>query len=85
LVKEIFGMRRTKLLLAVAAAMAMLMVGSTPAMANDWYWSDHRDFDNHDLFTNDFDDFDENFFELDDCELVSFFDDEAVLVCELDS
>ena len=54
-------------------------------MANDWDWNDHRDFDNHDLFTNDFDDFDEDFFELDDCELVSFFDDEAVLVCELDS
>ncbi len=49
-----------------------------------------NDFDNHDWFINDFEDFDdedfdyEDYVELDECELVSLYDDEAVLVCELD-
>ncbi len=52
---------------------------------------DDEDFDGrHSLFINDFEDFDdedfdyEDYVELDECELVSLYDDEAVLVCELD-
>jgi len=92
-------MRRIKLLLAVVAAMTMLMVVSAPAaLANDFdhdcfpFCSDHRDFDHHDfdeddLFINDFDDFDdfdEDFVELDDCEIIGFDGDDAIVVCELD-
>jgi hypothetical protein len=82
-------LRRVKLLLAVVAAMSMLLLVAAPAMANDWDWNDRNDFNhnngfNHnDFFLNDFDDFDEDFVEFDDCELVSFFDEEAVFVCEL--
>ncbi len=77
-------MRRIKLLVVTVAAMTMLIVVAAPAMAGDWD-DHHEDFDGHGLFINGFEDFDEDFVELDDCELVSFYDDEAVLVCELDS
>jgi hypothetical protein len=86
-------LRRIKMLLAVVAAMSMLVVLSAPAMANDWGWNHNRDFDGHkdfdgnDLFLNAFEDFDdedaeEEFFALDDCQIVSFFEDQAVIVCE---
>jgi len=83
-----FVMKRIKLLLAVVAAMTMLMVASAPAMADDIdracfpFCDDHHhhDFDEHDLFIDDFDDF----AELDDCEFVGFDGDEAVFLCELD-
>ena len=39
-----------------------------------------NDFDNHEWFINDFDDF----AELDDCEFVGFDGDEAIYVCEID-
>ncbi len=49
----------------------------------------HHDFDHHDFFTNDFyfddfDDFDDDFGELDDCEFFGYYGDEAIIVCELD-
>jgi hypothetical protein len=84
-------LRRIKLLLAVVAAMSMLLMAA-PAMANDWDWNDRNhnngfdhndDFNHNDFFLDDFDDFDEDFVEFDDCELVNVFDDEAVFVCEL--
>ena len=77
-----YVLRRIKLLLAVVAAMSMLMVMAAPAMANDF---DHNDVNHNDLFIDNFDyeDFDyEDFVEFDDCELVAFFDEEAVFVCE---
>jgi hypothetical protein len=82
---------RIKLLLAVVAAMSMLMVVAAPAMANNFDHNDfnrnnfdHNDFDRNDFFIDNFDEeFDEDFVEFDDCELVSFFDEEAVFVCEL--
>jgi hypothetical protein len=91
-------LRRIKVLLAVIAAMAMMMVVSVPAMADDFgrdcypFCNDHHndfffdDFDRHDdFFLNDFDDFDDDFAELDDCEIVGWNDfDEAIVVCELD-
>jgi opacity protein-like surface antigen len=40
-------LRRIKLILAVAAAMTMLIVGAAPAMANDWDWNDRHDNDKH--------------------------------------
>ena len=78
-------MRRIKLLLAVVAAMTMLVVMSAPAIAHDR--DNHHDgFDgHHNTFINDFEAFDyEDFVELDDCELVSLFDGQFVIVCELD-
>jgi hypothetical protein len=91
-------LRRIKLLVAVVAAMTMLVAMSAPAMANDWGWDHNRDFDGHnnfygnDSFLNDFyedyddddydDDDDEDFYTFDDCELVSFYGEEAVFVCE---
>ena len=87
-----YVLSRIKLLLAVVAAMSMLMVMAAPAMANDF---DHNDVNHNDLFIDNFDydnfdydnfdyeDFDyEDFVEFDDCELVAFFDDEAVIVCD---
>jgi hypothetical protein len=85
-----FVMRRMKVLLAVVAAMTMLMMMSVPAMADDFgrncfpFCNDHHnDFDHHDddFFINDFDN---DFAELDDCEIVGWDGDQALVVCELD-
>jgi hypothetical protein len=50
---------------------------------NDWDWNDH-----HDLFLNDFEDFDEDFdedfVELDDCEFFFWDHHRAIYVCEVD-
>jgi hypothetical protein len=83
-----FGMRRIKMHLAVLAAMTLLMVGFAPAaMADDFsrncfpFCNDfrHDDFDHHDLFVNDFDEFDDVF---DDCEFIGFDGDDPVFLCE---
>ncbi len=44
----------------------------------------NHDFDHHDFFISDFDNFDDAFGELDDCEFFGYYDDEAIIVCELD-
>jgi hypothetical protein len=81
-------MRRIKMHLAVLAAMTLLMVGFAPAaMADDFgrncfpFCNDfrHDDFDHHDLFVNDFDEFDDVF---DDCEFIGFDGDDPVFLCE---
>ncbi len=85
-------LRRIKLLLALAATMTMLMVVAAPAMADRI----DNDFDENDVFIEEFDDsieFDEVFafiefdeviaVELDDCEFFSVDDNEVFLVCEV--
>jgi hypothetical protein len=81
-----FVLRRIKVILAVAAAMMLMVVGAVPAMADDIdrecfpFCNGHNNNDRNDF---ELDDIDESFIELDDCEL-AFFDGEEVLVCEVD-
>jgi hypothetical protein len=85
--------RRIKLILAAAAAVMVLMVVAAPAMANDldracFPFCDGHNLGHHhtndDFFIDEFDEFDEVFVELEDCEFVGFDGDEAIFVCEVD-
>ena len=66
--------------------------GNCIGVEEDWShhdWNDDCDWDGcdgdfDDFFIDDFEDFDEDFVEIDDCEFVGFDGDEAIYVCELD-
>lgn len=51
---------------------------------HDWDDWDDWDFDRHDFFINDFEDFDDDFAELDDCEFIGWDGHDALYVCEFD-